>query len=211
MTGVSSPEVRGPLYMALDRLSWTMLAGWRNSFLSKAIMALSISALFLANVVPVLREHGIKIPQMDRMFLGSVLYLLGCVIFAFRAQPQLSRGGEIHDIVARMKTLTDWNFFDGYRRMAKARMERIEQQGLYPIARKGFLEKSSKAAEALTAGTINWIDQTAGLYQAYLQTLDLDRPIARACTAALLASGTALLFWPVAVNVFRAAMGLLCR
>lgn len=209
MTGSGTEERRNIGLMALDRITWTKLATWRASFLSKAVMALSISALFLANVAPVLAQYDIPLPSMTRTFLGSLLYIAGWLVFAARVPSQLSRGGEIYDIVGRMKTLTDWNFFDNYRQDAVNAVNRIGDKQLYPKHIRTFLKGRSVAANALTPQTKNWIDQTAGLYQAYIQMRDHDRPFWRAVTALLLLGGTGALFWSAAATIVKAICTLL--
>lgn len=207
-TSAAGTEKRALPLALLDRLTWLTLANWRDSFFSKAVTALSISALFLANAAPLLAQHGIALPQMTRMFVGSALYLAGCAAFALRVPSQLSRGGEIYDIVSRMKMLTDWSFFDSYRDMAEKGSTRIAGHHIYPPDKKCFLTTRVDEAKQLTAETVNWIDQTAGLYQAFIEIRNYERPIARVVTAALLGAGTCILFWPVAVNIACAATGL---
>jgi len=194
---------------ALDRLTWRMLADWRGSFVSKAVMALSISALFLANVAPLLERYHIPYPPMTRLFIGSVVYLAGWLVFALAVPSQLSRGGEIYDIVGRMKMLTDWEFFDGQRGMAETRADKIKDNAFYPEKKRTLLDRRKNDAASLTKDCTSWTDQTAGLYQAYVQTLDYDRPFLRLTTTLLLGIGTAALFWPVALNILNATLSLI--
>lgn len=210
MTSTGQGQTRSIILRALDRLTWRTLADWRGSFVSKAVMALSISALFLANVAPLLERYHIPYPPMTRLFIGSIVYLVGWLVFALAVPSQLSRGGEIYDIVGRMKMLTDWKFFDGQRGMANTRVEKINDNVVYPQKKRTFLEDRNKAAASLTKDCTNWTDQTAGLYQAYVETLDYDKPILRLTTALLLGIGTGALFWPVALNIVNAALSLIC-
>lgn len=177
--------------------------------MSKAVTALSLSALFLSNIQPIFDKFEISVPGITRVFVGSLLYISGSLLFALRVPSQLSQGGEIYDVVHRLKILTDWKFFDSYRTMATSRNAKFNTKidNAFPSKIRKLLNEKVSASASIT-NEIGWSDSTAGIYQAYLEVLNYERPWSRFLTSALILTGIITLFWPLLENVTNAICGL---
>jgi hypothetical protein len=203
---------RGQLISLLDRIDWVSLGKLRSSVMSRAISVLSISSLFLANAAPLVRELNLPTGTIERLFVGSILFLTGSLIHALRAPSYLATGAEVVEVVSRMRTLTDWNYFNGLRVEAtNAHLDASTgRKAYYPPEFIAALQRRITTANGIEEGDSELTDKTPGLYQAYLELLKYSRPLARVLTASLMLAGSLILFWPVLANVFVAARDLIC-
>ena len=132
------------------------------------------------------------------------------MIFKTAEPSPFSKVGQIDEIVARMKNLTDWDFFDSQRDMAAGRLDSLKGgvNDVVPESKYMLLKnRHAKAHNLTTEG--GWETECSGLYQAYLEVLNFDKLGSRITPSLFLFIGTILLFWPLVQNVALALMGLL--
>ena len=195
----------GWLWTPLDKVDWFSIAKVANSFVGRALSGLSLASLFLVNFSDLLHQNGVSAASLERIYIGSLLFLIGVAVYAIRIPAQVSTGPDVVAIVSRLRLLTDWQFFESQRKMAKGAYERLSAKIPYvPTGTLTLLETRISAAGAINEDD-GWTDKIAGLYQAHLQALRYDRPISRFFAAAFLLAGAGTLFCPVAQRIVDAA------
>ncbi len=188
-----------------DKTEWMVLSRLRNSFLSRALTALSLTALILANAPEALTQSGLDLPSMRLVFTGSAVFLLGYVLFGLFAPPEFAQPGEIYDHVSRMQVLSDDAFVASRLGMAKKLLERSRSKRPMAPPRHltDLLSDRISGFEALEADARK--DAAPGLYHADLLLRQYDAPPVRLLIAAALLTGLACLLYPTITNVLKAA------
>ena len=107
------------------KTTWIALSRLRNSFLSRAILALSLSALVLAHLSDLLERQGVDTQSLRFLFVGGIVFLLGYLLFAHWAPSEFGQPGELYDHVQRMGTVADVDFDKSRLEMAKGLKQRF--------------------------------------------------------------------------------------
>ena len=183
--------------------TWVVLSRFRNSFFSRAVTALSLSSLVLANLPGLLARSGIDNFSLRLVFTGSLIFLLGYLLFLFWAPPEFSQSGEIYEHVQRMQSLADKEFVESLMNASTGLVDRARLRKTFvaPIALIKGLEEKAKALQ----GKNNFeVGEMAGLFHADLALRQHDWPVRRLVIAAALVLGAACLAFPTIRNVLRA-------
>jgi len=172
--------------------------------MARAVTALSMSSLVLANLPAFIQRSGIDVFSLRLVFAGSLVFLIGYVLFAFCAPAEFNQAGEVHDHVKRMNDLADAEFIKsrlGLARGLAARMK-ARKEMKPPVALIHLLEE--KIAELRGKEADLQANDGAGLFHADLALRDHDAPIYRLVVAAAMLIGGLCLLYPTVRNVFRA-------
>jgi hypothetical protein len=185
-------------------LSWTQLGELRDSFFSRVLTALSLAALVIVSAAPKLDEIGLSIDVGTAriVYIGGLLFVAGYVGYALLAPVELRRPGQIDEIVGRMMTLADWQFFESRRRLAThlLQTERMKTFFSPPDHAKVFLAHQLGLVDAFTEKS-PWKDSAPALYHADLNLRQFTSPGFRFLVAALLAAGSGAVLFPTIRSV----------
>lgn len=183
-------------------ISWTSLGRIRNSFLSKALTALSLAAFVLANAAPKLEEAGMDMDSARFVFWGGFVFLAGYLSFAVLAPIEFRRAGEIDEIVGRMGGLADWSFFQSRLLLATNLLQSMQGAVYFnpPEGAMMFLRQQIDIAKKLKSSD-SWEDSAKSLYHADLNLRQYRRPICRMAVALLLAVGALTVIYPTLKNI----------
>ena len=191
-----------------ETATWVLLSRLRNSFLSKAVSALSLSSLALANLPGFVLEQGDTPSSLRVVLAGALLFLVGYVAFFFLAPPDLREAGEIHDHVGRMAQIADREFIASRIRLAGPFLER-SKGGLprsVPFARWERLRQQVEHLRNVDPATLG-AEARAAFFYADLSARQHDWPDRRIAVAVALVVGAALMALPTAANVLAVILG----
>jgi hypothetical protein len=183
---------------------WVRLSRIRNSFLARAVTALSMSSLVLSNLPAFIQRSGIDLFSLRLVFTGSLVFLIGYVLFAFCAPAEFNQAGEVHDHVKRMSDLADAEFIRSRLRLASGLAARMKARtGMKPP--EALIHLLEAKITELTGREITLQDnEPAGLFHADLTLRDHDAPGYRLIVAGAMLVGGLCLLYPTARNVLRA-------
>lgn len=180
--------------------NWVVLSRHRNSFLSRAVTALSLSSLVLANFPLIL--IGLEPFTLQLTFAGSLIFLIGYLLFGLWVPPEFSQLGEVHDQVRRMRDISDIEFIKSRLQLSANLIDRMNArhvlkppQPLVNLLKKKVLSLKDKDA----------VDQNeaAGLFHADLSLRKHDSPALRLATAGIIIVGVSCLAFSTIRNVLR--------
>ena len=186
--------------MSFDDIDWITLSRFRNSFLSKATTILALSSLILSNSPKIVGWLELESWEIMVTFLGSMVFLIGYLLYSWKVPNEFRLGGEVHDIVQRMKLTEDQELLKTRRDKAKKLEQRVSSY------------KFLKFKEGATASLISINNEIAGedpipveksisLYRADLQVRRLENPSARLVVFTIMLIGVILLFIPTLLNI----------
>ena len=197
--------VRPQLWERLDRwTNWVVLSRLRNSFLSRAITALSLSSLVLGNLLEVFARTGIDPFTLRLTFAGSLIFLLGYLMIGLWIPPEFGQQGEIYDHVKRMKEIADSDFVTSRLAMSNNLLERVNTwrslQPPKPLI--DFLTTTTSILKEKDSGFSD--EEMAALFHADLSLRKHDSPARRLIAASIMMIGVACLALPTLRNVVKA-------
>ncbi|MBL8592154.1 MAG: hypothetical protein JNK01_05670 [Devosia sp.] len=186
-----------------DWITWVALGRIRDSFLGKAITAISLAALVLGNVGKALADAGLDPLSAQLTFGGSAIFLVGYLSFSVFVPSEFRKGGDIDEIVGRLQSLSDFMFFKSRRDMAAALFSDIRISSIFGLPDGARLFLRSKLEETAAATVRDWEAKAAGLYHADLNLRAYIRPLARIWVAITFGAGIVLLAAPTLFNVVK--------
>jgi hypothetical protein len=193
------------------------MAGWLNvnrisqSFLSKGIVILSLTAFVLANVPSVMSLLGNSGWKLPTLFIGSLLFLIGYVIASTTAPPELSGRSVATHVIAEMLTLDTWLFFEGRRLMLTNLVAAFNSHEPFDLP-SGFIKFAENALADATKGpadSATFKSYSPNIYHADIQLRQFVNPLARYSALCLLTLGLALMLIPTSINVVLTIWNLL--
>lgn len=211
--GWSSARARGAIRSTAKRVvlraTWVSLARIRDSFVSKVLSALSLSALFISNVPNMLHDLGVTPWTITSIYLGSVLFLAGYAFFLLDAPIEFRGGGEIVDHVSRMQILSGETFVEWRITSAKHLFDDVTSHPDDRIPR-GLAESLKRTlADVKTLSADRRRAELPRLYQDDLALREHVRPGKRLRVAFLFGAGAVLLALPTLWNVLRSLLHFL--
>lgn len=180
---------------------WVTLNRVRNSFLAKALTALSISSCVVANVPEFLAKIGFHVGGFKFVFFGSLIFLLGYIVTSWRMPPEFGGGPDIVTVVSNMLKIQDFNFFQSRLDLAKRLVERMEAKRPFDMSKHllDWAKGQQTSASAVTVCT--YTSSAPTLYRSELTLRQYDRPIWRAFAWVLLIVGVLFMLVPTLSNV----------
>jgi hypothetical protein len=185
------------------------MAGWLNvnrisqSFLSKGIVILSLTAFVLANfpsVISLLGNSGWKLPTL---FFGSFIFLIGYIIASANVPPELSGQSVATRIVAEMLTLDTWFFFQGRTTMLRSLIVDFSTHSAFdlPAGNMIYAKDALAKADSAPANPSTYKSFSPDIYHADIQLRQFVKPLARYSALSFLAMGIVLMLIPTLTNV----------
>jgi len=181
--------------------TWVLLSRARNSFLSRSLTALSLSALAIANLPQLIGP--VDLFSLRLVLSGSLLFLLGYLFFVLCAPAEFAQSGEIHEHVRRMRDLADHDFVLSRIELSARLLDRMHRRTNLR-APEGLLKLLSEKINDIKDNKGFEHEIPVGLFHADLALRQHDSPVLRLITAATLMIGAACLAFPTARNVLRA-------
>lgn len=185
-------------------ITWVALGRIRDSFLGKAITAISLAALVLGNVGKTLTDAGLDPLSAKLTFAGSAAFLVGYLSFSVLVPSEFRKGGDIDEIVGRLLGLSDFEFFRSRRAMAATLLSNLRMWSVFGLPEGARLFLRIKLDETAATTVRDWESKAAALYHADLNLRAYTRPIARIWVAVAFGVGIALLAAPTMFNVYKA-------
>lgn len=190
-----SPRYRSdPVLWLEGRFGWEFIIRLRNAFLSRALLALSLTAFLLASFGGLDWVVAAGLWKARLVLAGSALFLAGHLYSLLRTPPEFRTGSSIPDLVGQMLNITSAAYLEdqvGRSRSLLARM-RAAPPGDMPVETFYHLEDlldSSPAAGPPRA-------DAGSFYDADLRLREWDRPADRALCLGLFGAGLLLLGAP---------------
>lgn len=187
---------------------WITLKSLKNTFISRAIVAVSIASFALSNfpIVP-----SISSWQWSAMsyFLGSILFLTFWVLVEFRIPIDFKNADSIDQSISSISNSHTFKSFNGRLGMLSA---------VYPILLNNrpidlpvaFLQNAKlEMTHSVQASSSNWVNYSNSMYHAHLSLLNYDNHKIRYKALLLMLVGVSLMLFPIIVNVVRAFYVLL--
>lgn len=186
-----------------SRTTWLALSNFSGSFLSRALAALSLSSLVLANMPDFIEASGIPMVSLNRMLVGSAFFLLGYLIFSMSRPPAFAQAGQQHEHVQRMLAIADVEYIKSKLDTAQRLSERIKKQRLLPppVPVIDWLDRACGRVEAMVSKPDFKVGDAVGLLDVELEVRQYDRPARRLLVALLMLIGVSLLLYPTVGNV----------
>lgn len=201
------------------KITWVGLSRLRNSFLSRAILALSLSALVLAHLSDVLERQGVDTLSLRFLFFGGVVFLVGYLLFGLWAPSEFGQPGELYDHVQRMGTVADADFDRSRLDMAQLLCKRFTTKRRFGVpaglleglrrsiqpAEDHFVKEDAKTdchGNKRPPAALN-ADVRAGLFHADMALRQHDFPIKRMLIWFVIVAGAVLLILPTTINALR--------
>lgn len=187
-----------------DRITWVSLGRIRDSFLGKAITGISLAALVLGDIGKALTDVGVDLWSIELTFLGGLAFLAGYLGFSLCVPSEFRKGGDIDEIVGRLRGISDFEFFVSRRNMAKCLLADIEAGCVFgfPESARRFLRTKIGDTAYTTINELN--TQTSSLYHADLNIRSYIRPFARILISLAFTLGVILLAAPTIFNILKA-------
>ena len=181
--------------------SWVSLSKIRNSLISRVVSTLSISALVLSNIPQFLSGLGVADWSVFCIYVGSLVFVVGYLLFSFFSPREFVTGGEITDHVHKMMALASTQFIENRLGLADKHLVRLKEKksSRCPIA--------LKTALANTVADFNNMDEAERrqeaprLFQDALELRAYDHAPQRYVTAVFLFGGLVLVAAPTLCNV----------
>jgi hypothetical protein len=192
------------------RTGWVLLSKVCNSFLSRAMAALSLTTFLLTNVVlPAQRLHfAFGFWQIKTVFFGAMLFLIGYLVVTIWTPQEFRGTSDVPEIVDRMLNLSDFGFFKSRLDMTTSLMQRIQggsRSNWFPAP---MLYVGNQIKLAKDKSENDWKKSARSLYHADLSLRQYDRPVARVIALFLLIPGISLLLFPTVISVGKVLLGL---
>lgn len=192
------------MWEGLNRaVTWIGLGRVKDSFLGKAVTAISLAALVLGNVGKVLTDVGLDPLSAKLTFIGGAAFIVGYLSFSLFVPSEFRRSGEVDEIVGRLKELSDFEFFKSRRNLAAALMTKIGLGTSFGLPEGDRLFLQNRVADALGATLKTWEAKSSSLYHADINLRQYARPIARMWVALAFGTGIVLLAGPTLMNIFK--------
>lgn len=189
-----------------NNLTWVFLSNIRNSFFAKATSIFAFSSLILSNSDQVLEFFDFKPFELFLLFTGSVIFILGYILFWVFSPQEFRLSGEIHDHVQRMKNIEDVEFLKSRISMAQNMQNRLQGFSLFKVPQGILLDLQTQIKKAQKTKPVD-LSLSAGVYRADLQARNFDFPIKRIVTAFPLLLGGLMLISTTIVNAFEVILG----
>jgi hypothetical protein len=185
----------------LSIVTWVFLARVRNSLASKSLSMLSISALVLSNIPNVLIDIGVTTWTIVCIYLGSIIFLSGYILFYLYSPSEFKSPGDMIDHISRMQVLCSQKFLSNRLLRAKIFADRASGNENVEIPA-GILESLKKTVDYFEKiDPDKRVSEAQQLFQDDLAAREHDAPNKRLKVALLLASGSFLIVLPTMVNV----------
>lgn len=185
----------------LSVATWVLLARVRNSFASKALSGLSISALILSNIPDALTVLGVTPWTIVSIYFGSVVFLSGYLLFYFYSPNEFKGQGEMVDHISRMQVLSSKKFVASRMELAQTFIERVSAEDDFEIP-SGVLESLKETVVYFREKKpAKQLSEASRLYQDDLAAREHDFPSKRLRVSLLLSAGAILIALPTIINV----------
>lgn len=196
-----SETARATRSRTIELSTWVFLSRLRNSFVSKALSALSISALVISNIPHLFENLGVTPWTIVSVYLGSIIFLLGYLMFYLYAPREFQGHGEMVDHVSRMQILSSTKFVNSRLDLAGKFLEKLDAEASAHFP-KGLLESLQATVDYFAAkNEEERLAEAQRLFQDDLAAREHDNPNLRLRVAGCLCSGAFLLALPTALNV----------
>jgi hypothetical protein len=144
---------------------------------------------------------------MRLTFVGSILFLIGYLLFGIFVPPEFSLAGEIHDHVRRMRDLADAAFVRSRLDVSEKLVERMGQWRAFKPPQPlmiSLTQKVKELASKISGNADVSADEAAGLFHADLSLRKHDAPVLRLTTALVMVLGIVCLAYSTGSNVLKA-------
>jgi len=182
-------------------LSWVFVSKLRNSFVSKAFMAFSMTSMVLANTPESIEFIAGGLVTYRLVFTGSALFFLGFIWFGFSAPREFKNPGEIYEHVSHMQTYKSESFRKERHFLAISLLKSMSTVWISPPG--GLIQTLATLTGTLSVDGKFTEEDAAYLYGVDLELRSYRSPIQRLIVSLLLLLGIVLMGSPTLWNAGR--------
>ncbi|MBY6068807.1 hypothetical protein KUW17_18840 [Leisingera aquaemixtae] len=192
----------GLLKLLEGKVGWAFLTKLRDSMVSKAISAITISTFILSNSPAFLSFFSDGSPKMMLVLFGGLVFLGGYVFCFIRAPSEFKSGRDIPTVIGQMLQVSTFQFFQSRVHLLEGLVDEVSQNSIADLPFGRIIYAKERLATSAAAATErNWLNYAGSVYDADLKLREFVDMKGRLICAALFSAGLLLITLPTLISV----------